>query len=386
MTYCLSSIGFKSNDDPELLKLFSGSAKQCTQLETPSGTYLAWKPGNGIEVWGQRGGSEQLQLFPNYTGARSRSFAITGRSTYPLNPLIGCFQTQMHVTGIDRSSRPVMLTSEIPITLNCPIYAWYKDLSLPAIVRGKITGYAQSIHILRGTNDEDYETTQPGVTLPPFGLQVLTDEQYPGAARICGQVTACREQRNPMTKDYFSTAIIHFGADELDIVISHELLDQPLRIGDTIEAMLYLCGMIDEVLETFDERAPIRRENLILQTSLASIDEPEARSRGRILTFGQRLRLQWQREHASDSVLIAVQTLDGTQLGTLSPADSFMLARRIEAGVNPSVHLVEKCGQPANSFVVRIYQPVCTTQTAAHSGRGASFEPQHSMKFNALIS
>jgi hypothetical protein len=270
MGFTFDDIGFPLESWMAYMNLLHEMVERGQIIRTDRGAYVRWVPDQGIGVSAEiKEGGEFGLLRPHFMGESCIKVALVEKMAYQDVRLAdGFFVAYAKPQKSDGSfvSKHENLhygdgtySSHLPFIFDAPDYDRYADISLPAVVDIKLTGFALNLCAYE-TEDEwmDYqiETDDSGeqdpyiwtgeTFLPSTILdkrEDLTQYSRP-VAFIAGTALETAILTNPITGCDFSWARLQTVAGELDIVASPRILNGYFVTGGVAAGNFYLSGHI----------------------------------------------------------------------------------------------------------------------------------------------
>lgn len=377
MTSKFDCLGFDIKNEYEYEDIIRMTAENGESLPTPSGGYLSWQFGNGIELWALLNERSRLAgLNPHFRGNTTQILALSRKINHPESALDGAFEGWAN-PQIDRTVAPVDIYGDYPLVFDSPAFDWFQNLDFPMVARVQLVGFGLTLDVQN--DDENYRPVEIGSSqlaknfFIPIGTFKEAEGVYPESiAWIGGKVLSCKPLYNTVSKQYFTMATLRSWSMDLDIVIPQGLLEKPLAAGQIIHGNFQLSGMIQEILETFDGQTAIQRGRLFLQTQIAGTQYQDIDETAKKLRFGDRLQLEREPRNHHDKNAIAVYTTDSVKLGYIPKSENYALAKIMDSGSQPPAHIVEKNLGDFDQIIIRVYLPPDPGDNKSHQSTSAA--------------
>ncbi len=243
----LSDIGFSAQAGPE----YEALARKCFQnghaSRCPSGTYIGWNLGGGIELWIQlTPGEELVGLTPHFFGKTRISAGLCQRVTRAGFALEGGFVALAQPYGCDP------IRGAFRFVFDTPDFHVHDELPLPQIRSVQLTAFAHQCVV--APNEQEFRAARqragqnlPSDALIPVGM--LGPDRKPLAepaatAMVCGTILDVARLTNPMTKAPFWWLRLRNAAGEIDVVADPELLPRAPHVGGVLQCSAWLSGRL----------------------------------------------------------------------------------------------------------------------------------------------
>ncbi len=265
MALTLDSIGFLVEDNEAYTNLRREVWHNGEVIETVEGTYLCWRPGNGIELWSKINDDGIMQhLHPHYSGCGVIHSALVEKKRYEETALAeGCFIAYAKPQRGFVSEHKMLrhgdgtYSSRLPYVFDSPNYDMHADLELPILADVQITAFPLSLVAFESEDewiDKQLEWDTSGEEDPRVwsGESILprivvydrksADDFPKPTAFMSATVRKTEIITNPVTDREFSWAQVTTVMGELDVVISPQSLEGILVEEGVIVGEFYLSG------------------------------------------------------------------------------------------------------------------------------------------------
>ena len=241
----MSSLGFQMSTADDFGQWAAQAAQNGRVFSLPTGYYIHWEVGHGIELWAQADlNRELIWLNPHFNGQPGMRVGLVGRVPRHETPLEGAFYGWADPTD---DTNPA--SGAYPFVFDMPDALLQGDLELPTIQAVQIAAFA---HRLDGyENEEAYLAAQEG-SIPyapesfiPTGLFVAEEEPSPPASAVfTGHILATNERENPLTGNRFYWARVQTLGGEVDVVADPEVVVGRLVVGGIVSGAFWLSGRV----------------------------------------------------------------------------------------------------------------------------------------------
>ncbi len=244
-----SNIGFVVENEEHFRRLAELAAHSGTIVPVDGGCYIRWEAGDGVELWVQIEGEENVVgVNPHFHGAARLRVGLVDRiARLEDAPFDGGFHAFAGPKEAEASG-------ETPFVFDAPDARRYHDLPLPVLVEAAVCGFA---HQFVGYRSEGaFRAAQP-----EFKLSVGTFEQLAPApdapkdappeafARLTGVVLAAEMKKNPFSSAPFMWAHLAVPGGEVDVVADPEIvMGDPIVVGSVVDGLFWLSGRIIKTL------------------------------------------------------------------------------------------------------------------------------------------
>jgi hypothetical protein len=270
MGFMFEDIGFPLESGMAYMNLLHEMVEYGQIIKTGRGAYVWWTPDQVIGVSAEIKEQGELgMLRPHFMGESRIKVALVEKFAYQdVRMADGFFvaYAKPEKSGGSFVSKHKNLhygdgtySSHLPFIFDAPDYERYTDISLPALVEVKLTGFALNLHAYE-TEDEwmdfQIETDTSGEEDPyiwtgeAFLSSAILDKredptQYSRpTAFIAGTTLQTAIRTNPMTGCDYCWARLQTVAGELDIVVSPSILNGYFVTGGVACGNFYLSGQI----------------------------------------------------------------------------------------------------------------------------------------------
>jgi hypothetical protein len=240
-----SNLGFAIENEEQYRQVAEYAAHAGKILHVQGGAYIRWEAGEGIELWVQIEGDDQVVgVNPHFQGTSRLRVGLTERIPRPHDsPFDGGFHAYA-------GPKDAEVGGDTPFVFDAPDARRYDDLPLPVLAEASLAGFA---HQFVGYKSEGaYRAAQP-----EFKLSVGTFEKLGPApdapegappdafARLTGVVLATAERVNPFSGGKFRWAHLAVPGGEVDVVADPEIvMGDPIAPGAVVDGLFWLSGRI----------------------------------------------------------------------------------------------------------------------------------------------
>lgn len=243
----LSDLGFTAQAGLELETLArkcyrNGHASRCAQ-----GLYIAWSPGNGIELWAQLNLREELLgLNPHFAGKTRLSAGLMERVMRAGFPMDGGFRA----LALPYGSAP--LQGAFQFVFDVPDFLLHDGLGTPVIHSLQLAAFAQQCAIFENEEELQSRTSRLPFKLAsdsflPVGMWGQNREPLAEplpSALFCGLLLDTALLKNPLSKASFWWLKAKTAAGDVDVVADPELLPLKPRPGRILQCTAWLSGKL----------------------------------------------------------------------------------------------------------------------------------------------
>lgn len=358
-------LGFSIHNDDEFNYLLLSCAKNGKQLPTPSGIYLQWYLGNGIQLWGQMDYESQfIGMKPHYKGYTTQVVGLSERISYTKTLMDGSFLAWLN-PKIDKSEDTPEFTGSYPLIFDSPAFSRCNDLRLPAVARIQLAVFVEKLEIFE--DFESYSSLKPaGFPLLeecfiPIGLSDEVENKLPLAtAFLIGKLLCSEKITNKVTGNQFFLATVKTAGMAVDLLISPQLISRPLIPGQILVAGCYLSGMIKEIIKPIDsisDTVDLYREENLLECPIAGVFFHVEEDFIRPNLIGNRLLLKREWDNVHDPNAIAVYTTSEVKLGYIPKENNQRLAKEMDHGAQPLAEIIKVKSESYPPLSIRVYLP-----------------------------
>lgn len=219
MTDHVAALGFGSLDLDAFEALVYMAVEQGSPLLSPLGSYVAWSPGDGIELWAQADRTPQLLgAHPHFRGSSCLTLEDVHAEPDPEFPLEGL--ARGHVAGQPLSLQPVTFD------------AWAFEHEAASSARFQVCAFAHALEVL-----DDPET--------PLSWRPLNDHpEGPSVCDLTVRLVQAHTLRNPSTYERFYHLVVELADGiEIDAVLPTKMLRKRPRQGLILSGEFWLSAM-----------------------------------------------------------------------------------------------------------------------------------------------
>jgi hypothetical protein len=242
-----SSIGFPIENEEQFRQIAEYAAHSGKIIHVPGGAYIRWEAGEGVELWVQIEGEDQVVgVNPHFHGAARLKVGLVERIDRTQDSK---FDGGFHAFAGPRETEA---DGDTPFVFDTPDARRYDDLPLPVLVEAALVGFAHQFVVYK--SEGAYRAAQPEFKLSVGAFEKLgaDPEAPPGTppdafARLTGVVTATAEKINPFSNAKFRWAHIQVPGGEVDVVVDPEVVMgevAALAPGAVVDGLFWLSGRI----------------------------------------------------------------------------------------------------------------------------------------------
>lgn len=218
MTDHVAALGFGSLDLDDFEALIYMAVEQGSPLLSPNGSYVAWSPGDHIELWALADLTPQLVgAHPHFRGSTSLTLSSVTSSPNPEHPLEGLAHGVLdsHALSLD------VLTFD----------AWHHRHIQELPCDFQVCAFAHDLEVL---SDED----------AALSFQPLHDHpEGPSVAELVARLETSSLLRNPITHERFYHLTISISPDtQIDAVLPSKMLRKRPRPGLMLAGEFWLSA------------------------------------------------------------------------------------------------------------------------------------------------
>lgn len=246
----LSDVGFVAQTGPEMEELARLCDKHGTRHKCPggAGSYIVWPAGQGIELWAQLNGQDELiGLNPHFDGKSRTSLGLTQRVTRAGFALDGGFVALAQPYGLEP------LQGLFSLVFDVPDFFMHAELALPLIQSVQLTAFVQQCALYE--NEDDFRarvSRRGGGNLHPdsvIPLGMLDATRQPLAeplatAMVCGKVQDAATLKNSYSGREFYWIRLKTSAGEVDAVADVDLLPGVPGPNHVFQCSAWLSGKL----------------------------------------------------------------------------------------------------------------------------------------------
>lgn len=254
------AIGFPVHNQVEFEHLLKRALESGRMVPAVTGKYVAWAPGEGVEVWVKIKDRSVVRCTPHYVGEGALMVEATA----------------LYARSADEVADGALRGAVLPVEAGSAAYPAIFDLpgfeavgsrlSLPATVSIQAAALAQEMRCFAteaayvawrqqnvppedttGVNGSDH--TAASVTFPDFTAADLSPGAIPAATvRLTGRVLKAQMRTNPATGQNFLALVVRApGGGTLDIAAEPQTASGDLTVGGVVTGTFRLSGRVQEV-------------------------------------------------------------------------------------------------------------------------------------------
>ncbi|MBX9787722.1 MAG: hypothetical protein K2Y37_02310 [Pirellulales bacterium] len=246
-------IGFPLETHEGFEKFMELAANSGTPIETVSGFYIHWAPGEGVEAWVQANPQRQLiGCNPHFSGQGRLRVGVGRKVLDPHAPLDGAIYGWAEPKPLSEAGQsPGMY----PLQVNLPDFSvTAAALPMPSVVTMQIAAFAHQL-LTFASDDEFAQPSNPLSKLAteafiPSGL--FRPDGQPvnpprSEAMLTGHVLAASLLKNPVTQIEFYHLHIQSLSGTFDVVVAPKLVTGTAPVvGGVVAGTFWLSGRIVE--------------------------------------------------------------------------------------------------------------------------------------------
>ncbi len=239
-----SDVGFTGLTRSSVGALALRAAREGRAFKTPQGTYYAWSPGAGVQLWPQTDpNGRPIGCHPHFEGTGRVEVAVTAALPGETHSLDGSFQAW--AAPGDRAE-----DGAYPFVFDAPDFA----LALPsrafpcravaqiAAFAEELTCYADEAAFSRAKT-EDSPGLAPEAFIPT-GLFTQNGERPRVAALFAGHILASERRVNPAAQGEFYWLSVQTYGGVYDVVADPEFMPRPPAVGGIAQGSFWLSGRV----------------------------------------------------------------------------------------------------------------------------------------------
>jgi hypothetical protein len=244
-----SNLGFPIENEAQYRQVAEHAAHSGKIIPVTGGAYIRWEAGEGVELWVQIAGDEDVVgVNPHFQGAaRLRAGLVERVDRSADSPFDGGFHAYA-------GPKETEVGGDTPFVFDSPDARRYDDLPLPVVVETSLCGFA---HQFVGYKSEGaWRAAQPEFKLSVGSFTQLANapdapkDAPPDAfARLTGVVVATELRTNPFSNAKFRWAQLAVPGGEIDVVADPEIvMGDAIGPGAVVDGLFWLSG---RVMRTF---------------------------------------------------------------------------------------------------------------------------------------